>query len=321
MKEKTKKYELLKDDFIEWFGIRLYRIKACRSFEDIAKGTLGGYIEKESNLSHDGNCWVYKGAKVWGNAKICDNAKIFAGSEVYDNAVVRDNACVDGAKIFENALVHGKAYAKDNVLIYGNAEIFGNALVRDDASVRGNAQIHGSAIIQNFAKVGDNAEVFGSAQICDFAEISGRARIYDRAIVGGDAVVGGNAEVYGKAQLRYGLLTQDIKKDLIQYIACSLNVYPVNGKYILYKRVNKEAPGVYTSLYNPYFVYRDGEYAEAEDPDPDFMKSCSRGIHVSTPFYWDRGSTLIAVEVDVADVITCMEGKLRCRKVKVIGEV
>ncbi len=43
-----KKYELIKSDSINWFGRTLYRIKAVRSFGNVEKGELGGYIEKES---------------------------------------------------------------------------------------------------------------------------------------------------------------------------------------------------------------------------------------------------------------------------------
>ena len=49
---KNKKYELLKDDAITSFGRTLYRIKATTDFGDVEKGELGGYIEKEENLSH-----------------------------------------------------------------------------------------------------------------------------------------------------------------------------------------------------------------------------------------------------------------------------
>ena len=49
--------------------------------------------------------------------------------------------------------------------------------------------------------------------------------------------------------------------------------------------------------------------------------SCGSGIHVSTPFYWNNGDTLIACEVKLEDIITCLEGKIRCTKVKVIGEI
>ena len=49
--------------------------------------------------------------------------------------------------------------------------------------------------------------------------------------------------------------------------------------------------------------------------------SCSSGIHVSTPFYWEEGDTLIAVEVNLKDIITCLNGKIRCKKVKVIEKI
>ncbi len=31
-------------------------IKALKDFADIKTGTLGGFIEKEDNFSHEGNC-------------------------------------------------------------------------------------------------------------------------------------------------------------------------------------------------------------------------------------------------------------------------
>ena len=57
-----KKYKLREDLTKEFYGKTLYRIEALRDFGDVAKGELGGYIEKEKNLIHDGN------AEVLGNA-------------------------------------------------------------------------------------------------------------------------------------------------------------------------------------------------------------------------------------------------------------
>ena len=53
------------------FGVTLRRIRAAVEFKlkcgiVIAKGELGGWIEKESNLS--GNAWVSGNARVLGNA-------------------------------------------------------------------------------------------------------------------------------------------------------------------------------------------------------------------------------------------------------------
>ena len=64
----NKKFELLLDDTITVFGIKLFRIKALISFGNVEEGELGGYVEKESNLSHDFNAWVYGNARVYGDA-------------------------------------------------------------------------------------------------------------------------------------------------------------------------------------------------------------------------------------------------------------
>lgn len=79
-----RKYELIKTDFIEVTGHTLYRIKALKSFCDVKAGDLGGYIEGEHNLSHEGDCWVFHKAKVYDNAK------------VYGNAIVAEYAKVGG---------------------------------------------------------------------------------------------------------------------------------------------------------------------------------------------------------------------------------
>ena len=56
--------------------VTLHRIKAVIEFGLIKVGEVGGWIEKESNLSHDDKSWVYGNAKVWGNAKVYGNAKV-----------------------------------------------------------------------------------------------------------------------------------------------------------------------------------------------------------------------------------------------------
>ena len=57
-------------------GRTLYRIQAVRSFGDVEKGEQGGWIEKESNLSHEGNCWVDDNAMVYNKASVNNNARI-----------------------------------------------------------------------------------------------------------------------------------------------------------------------------------------------------------------------------------------------------
>ena len=63
-----KKFELTAEFVTNVFGKKLFRIKALVAFGDVEKGELGGFIEKEDNLSHSGNAWVSGDAQVSGNA-------------------------------------------------------------------------------------------------------------------------------------------------------------------------------------------------------------------------------------------------------------
>ena len=72
----TKKYEFT-GETKEFCGRTLHRIRALISFSIVAKGELGGWIEKEENLSHVyGNAWVYGNARVYGNAQVSGNARV-----------------------------------------------------------------------------------------------------------------------------------------------------------------------------------------------------------------------------------------------------
>ena len=61
----------------------LHRIRATVAFGIVEVGDLGGWIEKEENLSHEGKAWVCGNAKVWGNAEVCGNAEVWGNAEVF----------------------------------------------------------------------------------------------------------------------------------------------------------------------------------------------------------------------------------------------
>ena len=67
----------------ELFGKVLYQIKALKSFGNIDKNELGGYIEKEANLSSSGDAWVYGDARVYGNTWVYGDAKVYGNTRVY----------------------------------------------------------------------------------------------------------------------------------------------------------------------------------------------------------------------------------------------
>ena len=90
-----KKYELLKDDTKIVNGKTLYRIRALVAISlTVAAGDLGGYVESEKNLSHDGNAWVSGDARVSGDAEVYGNAWVSGDAEVYGDAWVSGDARV-----------------------------------------------------------------------------------------------------------------------------------------------------------------------------------------------------------------------------------
>lgn len=55
-------------DIRDFSNHTMHRIRAVRDFGDVRAGDLGGWIEKEENLSHDGEAWVGGEAQVTGAA-------------------------------------------------------------------------------------------------------------------------------------------------------------------------------------------------------------------------------------------------------------
>ena len=119
-----KKFELTTESITNEAGKKLFRIKALIDFGDVKAGELGGYVEKEENVSQADNAWVSGDAEVFGNARVCGDAKVYGNAEVFGNAKV-----------------------------YGNARVYGDARVCGDAWVCGNAWVSGDAdyaLVQGF---------------------------------------------------------------------------------------------------------------------------------------------------------------------------
>ena len=142
-----KKYKLTEES-INYCDKTLYRIEALKDFGNVKKGDKGGYIEKEDNLSQEGNCWISDNAKVFDSAQVCGNAKVYCKAEVCGNA-----------KVYCDAIVYGKAEVCGNAKVFGKAEVCGNAVVCDKVRVFDDAFVY------------DNAIVCGNAQVCGTAEI------------------------------------------------------------------------------------------------------------------------------------------------------
>lgn len=102
---KVKKFKLTSEFIVDISGVKLFRIKALIEFGNVKAGDLGGYIEKEENLSHMGNAWVSGNARVSGDARVSGNAQVSGNARVFGDARVSGNAWVFGDKDY--AYAHG----------------------------------------------------------------------------------------------------------------------------------------------------------------------------------------------------------------------
>jgi hypothetical protein len=117
-----KKYEFTGE--INEAGLK--RIRLIKHISTFKAGALGGFIEKESNLSHEGNCWVFQNAQVSGNAVVSENALVYG------------DVCVSGnAKIFGDAFVTGSAVLTGNAEVFGDARIWGDTWSSSPICIKG----------------------------------------------------------------------------------------------------------------------------------------------------------------------------------------
>lgn len=134
--------------------IVLHKIKTIIPLKNVKSGTIGGWIEREENLSHDGDAWVFDNAQISGNARVFDNARISDNARIYDNAWIFGNARVSNTWAYSDARI--------------SAQVFGNAQVFDNAQISNNAQVFGNAQISN------NAQVYSSKHVLLVGPIGSR---------------------------------------------------------------------------------------------------------------------------------------------------
>ena len=98
------KYKLRKDLAKQVGGTTLFRIECVTGFGDTRAGELGGWIEKEENLSQEGNAWVYEDARVCGNAWVYGSARVYEDAKVCGSARVCGSSQIWLAKLSSSSL-------------------------------------------------------------------------------------------------------------------------------------------------------------------------------------------------------------------------
>lgn len=165
MSPNNKKYVMLANDTITIRGQKVYRIKALEDFGTVKKGTLGGYIAKESNLSFkEGSmAWVGKEAIVMGDASVLNHAHVT-----------------------DYAIVAGTTTVKDGAIVGGSAEINGNCFIMKEAVVTGSAKLNGKVVVTDTAIVMEDVSLNGEIRVYGSATLSGDIEINEKADIGFD---------------------------------------------------------------------------------------------------------------------------------------
>lgn len=131
----NKKY-LLTKKYITHNNHKLQRIVAIKSFGTVKEGDIGGYVEREENLSQYNNSWIY------------DNSKVYENAHISDDAEIRENASIGGySTIYEDAHIFGNAIIRGSCHILGRAFVCDNSILRGEFWLTGDSKITGSSNI------------------------------------------------------------------------------------------------------------------------------------------------------------------------------
>lgn len=220
-----KKYWIYPTDKKSDTGNPFYQIEALKNFicqgREVKKGERGGYIEKFSNLSQEGSCWIFDSAVVYGEASVKNDAKIENFAVVKNNALVADSANIrdeatvcNNAVIKRNGVVEGKATVGKEALVNENAVIGGTAVIRESV-VAGDAHIYGRVFVNNSSCIDGKSIIngcgIGKDLMCEL--LIGEYSLISDSILIGNLIV--KKSRIGKAFIKGAL---DINKSIIMNV-------------------------------------------------------------------------------------------------------
>lgn len=129
-----RKYELT-DETKSFCGCHLHGIRALVDIPlmGVAAGDLGGWIEREENLSQTGTAWIFGEVLVFDKARVSDNSWVAGNVIISGNAHISDNVRISGnVRIAGNVRISGNVRIPDNTMLFGDARVS-----RDLLGIRG----------------------------------------------------------------------------------------------------------------------------------------------------------------------------------------
>ncbi|ENE48140.1 putative transferase [Escherichia coli P0304777.10] len=198
-------------------NVLLRQIIAISDFNDVIAGTAGGWIDRETVLAQEGNCWIYdQNAIAFGGAVISGNTRITGTSVLWGEVYATDNVWIDNSEISQGAYISDSVTIHDS-LVCGQCRIFGHALINQHSMIvaaQGLTPDH-QLLLQIYdrarvsaSRIVHQAQIYGDA-VVRYAFIEHRAEVFDFASVEGNEEnnvwLCDCAKVYGHAQVKAGI--------------------------------------------------------------------------------------------------------------------
>ena len=242
----------------------------------------------------------------------------------YRIKALKDFQLITG-EIVKKGDIGGRVHGEHNLSQEGNCWIGYNARAYDNSMVKDNAVMKDFSTIWDFSTVSGNSVMKDYSWAHNNSTISGNAVMKDWSLAKGDSIISGNAVLQADQHIQFGTVTTDLlgTKDWIGALYAELGVVPNDNKVVLYKKVwRTDNPDVFKSIRDLNFLYKIGETVVAKNVDENVFKSCASGLHfTSLEFIKDYdGNAILKCEVEIPDIITIQEGKVRARKCRVVGK-
>ena len=241
----NRKYEILMDEenTIEWGGRVLHRIKALKDFGDVKKGDIGGFVEKETNLSHEGNCWIYDNAKAMDNSKVYGNSRMYGYSKVYGNS-----GMYGYSKMFDYSEMYDNSSMNDYSEIYDYSEMYDNSAMYDYSEMHDNSRMYDCSEMYNNSAMYDNSTMYDYSIMYDNSEMYNNSTLKNKTRLYGKLV--SSVDDFIEIQNPQGRLVTCVRKgDKILYnVGCQNEIDEETFK----DRIEHEDGGL---KQNPHRVY------------------------------------------------------------------
>lgn len=145
------KFKLI-EDFYK--GRIVFRICSVKDFGRMPAGSVGGIVEKESNLSQEGDSWIGYDSKVYGDSRVEGNATIAGNCTLRGNVLIKDSVtCYGKIKISGKVIISGGSKLRGIITIKSkNLTIDGRSSIGHEVKLVGfvgrifNTKISGSSI-------------------------------------------------------------------------------------------------------------------------------------------------------------------------------